>query len=245
MGWRRAALSLLVPLALAACGEPTLESDDFQGSAERLRESVDDRERFRLDSSIELVRQASAGGVPGTEAFAVDGMTAADVLAEAERIELRREKAWIEEEIAGRRRLFAESERLAALEPTSAEVDGEDRLTFEVRNGLDVPVTTGWLRTTLTLPDGRSVTGKEFVNFGGPLRPGEERTIQLRLTGDIRRHLPSPPEARLETAFTILENSGALVAKEPSAEEAARATAAIEEAERALAEVERKLREVG
>lgn len=244
MEWRRAALSVLVPLALVACGDPTLESDDFQGSAERLRGSVDDRERFRLDSSLELVRQASAGGVAGTEAFAVDGMTAADVLAEAERIELRREKAWIEEEIARRRQLFAELERLSALGPTSATIDGEDVLTLQVENGLDVPVTTGWVRTTLALPDGRSVTGVEFVNFGGPLRPGQERTIRLRITGDLLRHLPPPPEARLEAAFTTLENAGALVAKEPSRDEAARATAAIEEAERALAEVERKLRDV-
>lgn len=245
MGRKRAALALLVPLLLAACGEPTLDSDDFAGSAERLRESVDEAERPRFDSALDLVRQASAGEVSGTEAFAVDGMTAADVLAEGRRIELRREKAWLEEEIAGRKQLFADSERLAALGPLSVAVDDQDRLTLQVRNGLDVPVSTGWVRTTLTLPDGRVFTSEDYVGFGGPLQPGEERKVQTTVTGDARRYLPPPPDARLEAAFMILEHGGSFVAQEPSPEEAARATEAIEAAEKELAEVERKLQDAG
>lgn len=245
MGWRRAVVTLLVPLALVACGAPTLESDDFQGSAERLRGSVEDSQRLRLDSALDLVRQASVGSVPGTAAFSVDGMTAEDVMAEADRIELRREKAWLEEEIAGRRQLFADTERLAALAPRSLAVDDEDRLTFEVENGLEVPVTSGWVRTTLTFPDGRSVDSVDFVSFGDPLPPGEGRKLRTLVSGDARRHLPPPPEVRLEAEFTILENAGALVAKEPTEDEAARARAAIAEAERSLAEVERKLQAAG
>lgn len=239
----RWSLVFLVPLVLVACGEPTLEPDDFNRSAQRLRASVDERDRPALDGALALVRQASTGEVPGTEPFDVDGMTAADVLAEGRRIELRREKAGIEEGIAARREILAETERLATLGPLSIEPSEENVLTMRIRNGLGEPVTTGWVRTTVELPDGRALTSEDFVSFGRALRPEEERAVQVQINGDARRYLPPPPEARLTATFMLVENAGTLVAKEPRPEEAARARAAIEAAERELAEVERRLRE--
>lgn len=243
MGRCRKALAVLLPLALAACGPPTLDPDDFDASAERLRESVDEDERPHLYDALRLVEQARRGEVAGTEAFSVDGMTAADVLAEGRRIELRREKAWIEEELAGRRAVLAESEELAKLGPTEVAANADGVVTFKVRNGLGVPISTGWVRTTVELAEG-PVESEDFVDFGGVLRPGEERALTLEVTGEARRHLPPPREARLSAAFTMVEHGGAIVAKEPSAEEKSRAETAIEDAEHELAEVERQLAEV-
>jgi len=241
----RLALALLVPLLLVACGEPTLKSDDFDGSAKKLRESVSQEERPALGAAIALVRQASAGEVAGTEPFSVDGMTAADVLSEARRIELRQEKAWIEEEIAARRELFSEAERLAGLGSGPLEVAPNGVLTMRVRNNLDEPLTTGWVRTSVELPDGRVFSSEDYVGFGRALQPGEERDIKVEVTGDAHDLLPAPPEFEVTAVFTMVEHAGTLVAKEPNDDEIARAKVAIEKAEKELADVERRLQEVG
>lgn len=234
-------LALGVLFVFVGCGEPTLSSEDVDASAQRLRESAAEEERADLNAALHLVRRASAGEVAGTEPFAVDGMTAADVLAEARRIELRREKASLEQAIAGRREILDQAEYLAGLGPRVVDLDAEGVLTLRVRNGLGVPVTTGWLRASVELPDGRAVASQEFVDFGGVLRPDEERQIELEITGETRGHLPPPPEARFTVAFTQAEGGGTLVAKEPSPEEVARAEAAIRTAEDDLAAVEERL----
>lgn len=241
----RVACALLVPLLLVACGEPTLESDDFDRSAKKVRESVAQEERAELGAAISLVRQASAGEVAGTDPFSVDGMTAEDVLAEARRIELRQEKAWIEEEISARRKLFTEADRLAGLGTGPVSVNREGILTMRVHNSLGEPLSTGWVRTSVELPDGRVYRSEDYVGFGRPLQPGEEREVRVQVTGDARELLPAPPEFDVTAVFTMVEHAGTLVAKEPNRDELARAEAAIEAAEEELAEVEARLREVG
>ncbi len=244
MGHSKLAFAVLVPLLLVACGEPTLKTDDFDRSAKKVRESVDPEERPALGAAIALVRQASAGEVAGTVPFSVDGMTAADVLAEARRIELRQEKAWIEEEIAARGQLFTEVDRLADLGLPPVSVDDEGVLTMRVRNNFGEALTTGWVRTSVELLDGRVYSSEDYVGFGRALQPGEEREIKVQVTGDARELLPASPD-RVTAVFTMVEHAGTLVAKEPNDDELARARAAIEEAERDLADVERRLQEVG
>jgi|GEM_PF-1814700 len=237
--------AVVVPLLLVACGEPTLKSDDFDGSAKRLRKEVSEEQRPELDDALALVRRASAGKVPGTDAFSVDGMTAADVLAEGRRIELRQEKAGIEEEIAARRELFTEADRLADLGVSPPAADGQGYLTFKVHNSFDQPLTTGSVRTSVALPDGRVFSSEDYVGFGRSLQPGDERAVRVQVTGEARQLLPAPPEYEVKAVFTMVANAGTLVAKEPSTDEIARAKAAIKEAEKELADVERRLREVG
>lgn len=241
----RVACALLVPLLLVACGEPTLESDDFDRSARKVRESVSEEEQPAVGAAISLVRQASNGEVAGTEPFSVDGMTAEDVVAEARRIELRREKAWIEEEITARRRLFTEADRLAGLGEGPLAVDPKGVMTMRVHNTLGEPLSTGWVRTSVQLPDGRVYSSEDYVGFGRPLEPGEERAVRVQVTGDARALLPAPPEFEVTAVFTMVEHAGTLVAKEPNDDEIARARAAIEKAERDLADVERRLQEAG
>ena len=245
MGRLRVACVVLVPLLLVACGEPTLKSEDFDGSARRLAKSVDEGQRLALEDALDLVRRASAGKVAGTEAFSVDGMTASDVLAEARRIDLRQEKAEIESEIAARRALFSEAERLAGLGGSSVAVDGRGYLTLTVRNSFDEPLDTGSVRTSVELPNGRVFSNEDFVSFGRSLQPGEERPVQVQVTGEVRKLLPAPPDYKVTAVFTMVANHQALVAKKPNAAEIARAKAAIEAAERELSDVDRRLREAG
>lgn len=241
----RAPCAALATLLLVACGEPTLKSDDFEGSARRLRESVGQEDRVALDGALDLVRRASAGEVAGTDPFSVDGMTAADVRTVARRIELRREKASIEEEIAAHRKTLTEAERLAGLGLPGVTVVEERLLTLPVRNGLGEPLTDGWVRTSIELPDGRIYSSEDYVGFGRPLQPGEEREVRVQVTGGVGELLPVPPDWKVTAVFTMVANAGFPVAKEPTADEIARAEAAIQDAERKLVDVERRLREAG
>jgi len=61
----------------------------------------------------------------------------------------------------------------------------------------------------------------------------EQRPVRVQVTGEARKLLPAPSDYE------------ALVAKKPTAEELARAQAGIDKAEQELADVERRLREVG
>jgi len=237
--------ALALALLWAGCSEPKLDPANLDASIAALRESVDEIDRARFDAAIALVRQASAGEVPGTEPFPVAGMDAAAVLAEADRIGLRRERAFeLESAAAHREILDAESElaRLRVVEFVAQPIGAtEMRADVAVANGLDFPVSTAWLRVVVAIPDGPSRSGEEFVSFSPPLAPGAERTVNILVSGDEARSLPVEPPAELECRFVLVDRGDQVALQAPSPEARERAEAALAESERRLAELDAKL----
>jgi hypothetical protein len=241
------AVATVLLLVLAGCGEPTLDSKDLQESIADLRDSLDAEEQVRFDGAIAVVVEASRGEVTGTQRFALDGMTAAKVLAEAERIEVRRELALIAETVAAQQEVLQAEEQLARLRVVGFQPGSQgDRVTAAVTlvNTLGTPLDSGWLLIEVELPDGRLYSGPEFVAFRPPLAPREQRTLRLVLAGDEARALPAEPGAKLRHRFTSLERGGRTVAEAPSPQQRARAEAALAEAETRRSELEARLREL-
>jgi hypothetical protein len=231
-------------LLAGACAEPVLDSRDLDDSISEVRDNLDDRQRGAFEVAIALVRQASSGEIPGTDPFLLDGMTAQAVLAEAQRIEIRRERALEVETAAVHRELLAAEERLARLRVTSFlpqasgdTVDAE----LTVRNELEFPVETAWLLIEVGAP-GRAVrAGEEFLAFRPPLRPGEERRVRLLLSGSEASSLPAEPPAEARYRFVLVERGGQVALQAPTAEERQKAAAALAESERRQAELDARL----
>lgn len=240
---------LLVAFALAllsaSCSEPKLDPADLDASIAALRESVDEADRGRFDAAMALVRQASAGEVAGTEPFPLAGMDAAAVLVEADRIGVRRERAFeLESAAAHREILDAETElaRLRVLEFVARPIGASEmQADVTVANGLDFPVSTAWLRVVVAIPGGPSRAGEEFVELSPPLAPGAERTVRVLVSGDEARSLPVEPPAVLETRFVLVDRGDQIALQAPSPEARERAEAALAESERRLAELDARL----
>ena len=231
-------------LFAAACAEPVLDTRDLDASISEVRDSLDLRQRGAFEIAIALVRQASTGEIPGTDAFSLDGMTAGAVLAEAERIEIRRERALEEETAAVHRELLAAEERLARLrvmsflpQASGDTVDAE----LTVRNELEFPVETAWLRIEVGIPGGAVRSGEEFLAFEPPLRPGEERRVRLLLSGSEASSLPAEPPAVAQYRFVMVERGGQVALQAPTLEERQKAEAALAESERRRSELDARL----
>ncbi len=227
---------LLALLGIAlACADPTLDSSQWERSAEGVRNSVEKARRADFDLALETVRSASAGDIEGTEPFSVDGMTAEDVFAEAGQIELRRELAWVEQQIQAERQIVdARSylERLAILDfRTSWREDDQVMATFEVHNGLGTGIGTAWIRIEAELVNGQRLGGEDIVDFRPGLEPDERREIRIPISGDARHALPPEAGTKVTARFTLVARKGDVVAQEPDAE-------ALAAAERRLAEAE-------
>lgn len=238
---------LLVASALLAggCGEPVLDAEDLDASIAAVRDSVDAAERPAFDAAIDLVRRASTGEVTGTAAFSLDGMSAAAVLAEAQRIEIRRERELETEAAAAQREVLEAEDRLALLRvldftarPVGASAMQAD---LTVRNDLEFPVATAWLRVEVAIPDGASSAGEEFVTFRPPLEPGAERTQRIEIFGEEARSLPVEPPARLHCRFVIVDRGAQEALRAPSPDEREKAEAALAESERRIAELDARL----
>ena len=240
---------ILVPFALAllwtGCSEPKLDPGDLDASIAALRESVDETDRARFDAAIALVRQASAGEVPGTDPFPLAGMDAAAVLAEADRIGIRRERALELESAAAHREILDAEAQLARLRvlgfvalPVGA---SEMQADVDVRNDLDFAVVTAWLRVRVAIPNGPERSGEEFVTFAPPLASGERRTVRILVSGDEARSLPVEPPAELDCRFVIVDRGDGIALEAPSPEARERAEAALAESERRIAELDARL----
>lgn len=118
---------VLVALLAAGCGEPVVRSADLDGSIAEVRDSLEPRQRADFDEAIALLRLAGSGKVPGTERVALDGMTAAEVLAEAGRVELRRERAVEQERATAAREVLGAEERLSRLRSCGSRRSGSAR----------------------------------------------------------------------------------------------------------------------
>ena len=236
---------LALGLLLSGCGKPILDSQDLDGSVAKMRSSLEATERGRFDVAIALVRQASAGEIHGTDAFPLDGMTAEQVLAEAERIDIRRERALEQESVAVQRDLLATDEKLARLRIVAfvAQPVGDSRMEADVtvRNELDFPVDTAWLRLEVAIPGGASRAGEEFLAFAPPLEPNEQRAMHIEILGEEARSLPVVPPAQLEAHFVMAEHAGQLALKSPTPDERAHAEADLAESQRRIAELDARL----
>jgi hypothetical protein len=232
-----APLALLV-LALG-CADPALDSSRWESSVETVRSSVDESRRADFDFALETVRSASAGEIEGTTPFSLDGMTAEAVFAEAERIELRRDLAWVEREIQAERQVVDARTYLERLDIHDFRtVSGENDqvlAVFEVANGLASSVETAWIRIEAELPDGDRLGGEDIVDFRPGLEPGERREVRIPVSGDARLALPPDPGTTVAARFTLVERGGEIVAQEPS-------PATLAEAERRLADAEQRAR---
>ncbi|KAB2968932.1 MAG: hypothetical protein F9K18_02090 [Thermoanaerobaculia bacterium] len=238
-------LLLAVALGSGGCAEPVLDGRDLDGSIADVRDSLDATQRGAFEVAADLVRRASAGEIEGTQAFSLDGMSAAAVFAEAERIEIRRDKAFEEASALAHWEILAADEKLARLRVVEfvARPIGDARMTADVtvHNGLEFAVDTAWLSVEVGVPGGPAAGGEEFVSFQPPLRRGEQRTIRLQLIGDEARSLPVTPPAVLRTRFVLVERGGEVALKSPTPEESRRAEAAIATSEKRVRELDARL----
>lgn len=232
-------------LCAGGCAEPKLDTADLEDSIADLRDSLDVTQRGAFDVAVDLVRQASAGKINGTEAFSLNGMTAADVLAEAERIEVRRERAFEQESALAHWEILAADEVLARLRVVEfvAQPIGDTRMEADVtvRNDLDFAVDTAWLSIEVGLPGGPVASGEEFVSFQPPLRRGEQRSVHVLILGAEAGSLPVEPPAVLRTRFVMVERGGEVALKSPTPEERQRAEAAIAASEKRVEELDARL----
>ena len=236
----RLAMGALLVAALG-CGTPTLDGGNLEKSTAKVRNSVDQSRRADFDLAMKTVAAASRGEVEGTAAFSLDGMTAEAIFAEAEKIGLRRDLAWAERAIADERQVIDARLYLAKLRVSdfrsASDDDGAVRATFDVENGLDSAVDSGWIRVEAPLPDGRLVGGEDLVAFQPRLKPGERRTVGVLLTSEAGRLLAEWPGTAVATRFAMVELGGDVVAQEPTPE-------ALEKAQRRLADEERRRDEI-
>jgi hypothetical protein len=236
---------VLVALLAAGCGEPVVRSADLDRSIAEVRESLEPPQRSGFDEAIALLRLASAGKVPGTERISLDGLTAAAVLAEAGRVELRRERAFEQDRAAAAREVLGAEERLSRLRVLrfAPEWIGEIRLEADlgVRNDLDFPVGSAWLRVEVAMPGGPSRSGEELVTYQPALAPGEERSVRILISGDEAASLPVEPPAVLTHRFVMVEHGGQVRLQAPTPEARADAEKELAEAERRIAELDREL----
>lgn len=235
----------LVALLAAGCGEPVVRSADLDRSIAEVRESLEPGARADFDDAIALLRLAGAGEVPGTERVNLDGMTAAGVLAEAARVELRRDRAVEQERAAAAREVLEAEERLSRLRVLgfAPEWIGELRVEADlrVRNDLDFPVGSAWLRVEVAMPGGPTRSGEELVTFQPVLAPGEERSVRMLISGDEAASLPVEPPAVLTHRFVMIEHGGQVRLQVPTAGERSAAEQELADAERRIAELEAKL----
>lgn len=240
-------IPLLVAVGLCAvgCAEPVLDAEDLDDSIADLRDSLDAGERGKFDAAVDVVRQAAAGEVPGTKAFSLNGLTAAEVLAEAERIELRRDRAMEEESARAHLEILAAEEELARLRVVEfvAQPIGDSRMEADltVRNDLEFAVETAWLSIEVGVPGGQAAAGEEFLSFQPPLRRGEQRTVRMQVLGDEARSLPVEPPAELRCRFVMAEQGGKVALQAPTPDERQRAEASIAASEKRIQELDARL----
>ena len=241
-----ARFALLALVAALGCGAPKLDSANLHKSIARVRKSVEARRRIDFDGAMKTVASASRGEIDGTKPFALDGMTADAIFAEAEKISLRRDLVWVERSLAEERQVLdarADLDRLlvrgfAARRDTDGQVLGS----FEVVNGLQSAVDTAWLRVDAPRPGGGTLGGEDLIDFRPPLRPGERRNVQFQVTSEANRVLAEDPSTTVSTHFTSIGFGGNTLYQEPSPEALEKARQHLAAEERHRDELRAKLR---
>jgi hypothetical protein len=240
------AVALATAGVLTGCSAPTLDAADLEASAQRVRSSIAAERRVAFDEALRLVREASRGEVPGSEAFSVDGMDAAAVFAEAGRIDTRREIAWFEEVVEHNQTVLDTAGSLArfevvAFEVDAAQADGRVRLGLTVHNGLPFAVESAWMTTEVELANGERTESSDYLVFRPPVAPGGGGSTEVVVTGTSGRFLPEAVEEQIHCRFTTLESRGRAVLEAVTPDMEAKARAGVEAAEAQLAELRRRL----
>ena len=237
----------IIPLTVA-CSRPRIDSTNLDKSAAKVRRSLDEVDRLRFDEALALTREVQMGEVPGSENVEIDGMSGLEVLAEAERIGLRREIAWVEEKIAYHQGLLAEDVRLANLKVKEIGIvekrDKHVRLRMRLHNETGESLGSGFVRLGLDLRQGRELQTEEFVTFRPPLQPGETRNVEAGVSSDFSWAFFSTPGSRVTARFTSLERGGEVLATDPGPAALMESRAALEEAQRELAGLTERLKSV-
>jgi hypothetical protein len=243
---RRGILALSVATVLAgACGKPVLDPADLERSIAKLRDSVEMSRRVHFDEAIALVREASTGTVAGTKPFSLAGMTAGAVIAEAERIEIRRERALESVSIADYREVLdaeTQLDKLRVLQFIAFQVDPTHiAANVTIRNRLSFPVDTAWLRVEVGIPGGASTAGDEFLAFQPSLKPDEAREVRIMVAGSEARSLPVEPPAEARYQFQLIERGGKVVLQMPTPEMRRKAEAGLADVQRRVADLDARL----
>ncbi len=228
-----------------ACSEPRIDAANLEKSSAEVRRTLDERQQRAFDKALDLIRAVQQGRVPGTESVEIHGMSGTELLAEAERIGLRREMAGVEANIAHHEDVLAEGERLAELGITDpvliAPEDGTAEVRMRVHNGTGRAVESGFVRLRLDTPEESGHKTEEYVAFQPLLQPGEIREVKFRVLRDFARVYFSMPEARLLAQFTRFQSGGAVLAEEPDPARLERAQRSLREAREELADLNRRL----
>jgi hypothetical protein len=234
-----------IVLWTVACSEPTIDVANIERSSARVRGALDERQRRSFDEALELIREVERGDIPGTDSVQIDGLTGPELLAEAKRIELRREIAAVEASIAAREEMLAEGDRLAELAISGLVLLAHDReaprVTMRVRNGTGHQVGSGFVRLALETPHRAIHKTEEHVSFRPLLQPGQVRDAELPISRDFARLYFSTAEVRLTAQFTGFEAGGTELARELSQAELERARRALREAREELAQLNSRL----
>jgi hypothetical protein len=240
------AAALLALVAGWGCGEPKVDSAQLERSVAQVRKSVEKRRQGDFDFAWKTVQTASRGEVEGTPPFAVDGMTAAAIFAEAEKIGWRRDLVWAERAVVEESQVVNAHTYLERLPIRDFVVrrDAENQVfaSFFVENRLDSAVDTAWLRIDAPRPDGGTLGGEDLVDFQPPLAPGERRNIQIQVTSEAARVLAEEPTVLVAKRFTLVGLRGNTLYQEPTPEALERARRRLADEERHRDELRAKLR---
>lgn len=206
-------LLLAVTLAaVAGCSEPTIDAstkEAIESSSQRVRDSLPETQQAEFDEALKIlafsevdVNDLLAEGAVGSSALeekmrtALDGKTASEIIAEADKIVVERKAREREQAMNEIKELHLKQQEAetARVELEKFEVfrsrfymqkgdfgQNQPIIELSVRNGTDAPISRAYFEGTIASPE-RSVPWlkKEFnYSISGGLEPGEEGTWNL------------------------------------------------------------------
>jgi hypothetical protein len=203
---------VLATMAITGCSDPTIDASSeakMKESVAKVRESLPEAKRTDFDQAVQLIAfsqidmkslfangGADAGDVEGKMREALNGKTAEQVLAQAEKIQAERKAREKEQALAEIRELVAKRDKA---EQAKQQLDkfqvvrsrfymqerrylGEQPIIeLTVKNGTDQAISRAYFSGTIASPD-RSVPWHEDqfnYSISGGLEPGEEATWTL------------------------------------------------------------------
>ena len=203
---------ILAVMAVTGCSDPTIDASSeakMKESVAKVRESLPEAKRSDFDQAVQLIAfsqidmkslfangGADAGDVEGKMREALNGKTAEQVLAQAEKIQAERKAREKEQALAEIRELVAKRDKA---EQAKQQLDkfqvvrsrfymqerrylGEQPIIeLTVKNGTDQAISRAYFSGTIASPD-RSVPwheGQFNYSISGGLEPGEEATWTL------------------------------------------------------------------
>jgi PBP1b-binding outer membrane lipoprotein LpoB len=203
---------ILAVMAVTGCSDPTIDASSeakMKESVANVRESLPEAKRSDFDQAVQLIAfsqidmkslfangDADAGDMEGKMRDALNGKTAAQVLAQAEEIQAERKAREKEQALAEIRELVAKREKaeqakqqLDKFQVVRSRFYMRERqylgkqpiIELTVKNGTDQAISRAYFSGTIASPD-RSVPWHEDqfnYSISGGLEPGEEASWTL------------------------------------------------------------------